>query len=744
MNDILELKGSFEQRKNTNSGGGIKLPKNGCVNVAHLEELKENLEKVYLFWENNTLINNALVSVYYDRVVAKSNRVKTLLHESGINVNDTVVGAKFLEEKTKDSKRITIKHVITHCVKLSAIKKAILSIENAIKVLKDVFKGSINEEDVEFINKKVENYKYGSMSKTGFLSVIFDACYVERFGVEKASKSFDEKAIITIYKTGTNTEELMRKLKIDFLNVRRLDDETFLLTPDQYLILKEKAPYLIAMAVSDLNKLRFEHIKTQAKAPIIIPKPKNEPVIGVIDMMFDENVYFHEWVEFVNMLDEEIPIEPKDYNHGTEVSSIIVDGPASNPDLEDGCGRFRVKHFGVATNSQFSSYIVIKAIKEIVAKNKDIKVWNLSLGSSLEINDNFISPEAAILDEIQYKNDVIFVVAGTNKNSSVKKSMKIGAPADSINSIVVNSVDSNNKPASYTRDGRVLSFYNKPDVSYYGGSEEQPIRVCSPLGESLVKGTSFAAPWITRKMAYLIYIMGFSREVAKALLINSATKWKRINEISNRIGYGVVPKKIEDVIKSPNDEIRFILSGISENYEVYNFNIPVPIYKEKYPFLAKATLCYFPKCSRSQGVDYTNTELNVKFGRINKMKINSINNNKQGNSDAYDLCEDNARKFFRKWDNVKYISEELKDRSRARILQDGIWGISVIKNERLNNIDGLGINFAIVLTLKEMQGVNRLEDFIKLCSYRGWIVNRIKVDNRIDIYNKAEEHIHFD
>ena len=38
----------------------------------------------------------------------------------------------------------------------------------------------------------------------------------------------------------------------------------------------------------------------------------------------------------------------------------------------------------------------------------------------------------------------------------------------------------------------------------------------------IVSGTSFAAPWISTKLAYLIHVMGLSREVAKALLIGSS------------------------------------------------------------------------------------------------------------------------------------------------------------------------------------------------------------------------------
>ena len=88
----------------------------------------------------------------------------------------------------------------------------------------------------------------------------------------------------------------------------------------------------------------------------------------------------------------------------------------------------------------------------------------------MEIKENFISPEAAELDRIQSEYDVLFVVAGTNRPANETKTpMKIGSPADSLNALVVNSVDFRKNSASYTRVGPVLSFFNKPDVSYYGG-----------------------------------------------------------------------------------------------------------------------------------------------------------------------------------------------------------------------------------------------------------------------------------
>ena len=57
---------------------------------------------------------------------------------------------------------------------------------------------------------------------------------------------------------------------------------------------------------------------------------------------------------------------------------------------------------------------------------------------------------------------------------------------------------------------------------------------------------------------------------------------------------------------------------------------------------------------------------------------------------------------------------------------------------------GRGLQFGVVVTLKEMNGVNRIDDFIKLCMVRGWLVNRIDVTNQLDVYNIAEEEIEFE
>ena len=408
-----------------------------------------------------------------------------------------------------------------------------------------------------------------------------------------------------------------------------------------------------------------------------------------------------------------------------------------------------MRHFGVATAKAFSSFSIIKIIREIISQNRDIHVWNLSLGSNDEVNQNFISAEGAILDQIQFENDVIFVIAGTNK-ASTEPAKKIGAPADSLNSVVVNSVGINNQPALYTREGIVLEFFAKPDVSYYGGTPEKWMKVCEPLGEANVSGTSYAAPWISRKLSYLIDVMDLPREVAKAMLIDSAVGWENKTdwESIKLKGYGVVPQKIDDILKSKNDEIKFVISGVSEQYNTYNYRFPVPVADGKYPYIAKATMCYFPKTSRNQGVDYTNTELDLYFGRVKNDKgdIITINDNQQSmESEDHPMNEEEARKLFRKWDNVKHIGEVIRPKARAKkVYENKLWGMSIKTKDRLQPRDGEGIRFGVVVTLREMNGVNRIEDFIQQCSLRGWLVNRLNVEQRIDVYQTAEETVEFE
>jgi len=743
MNNVLELKGNrFIQAPRTGNPSGPAMNGKKIVTSYHLKKLQEQIEQIKKFWQNEKKIfDGVLISVYYNKIVAKSNRISSLL--KGEDSNAAIVGAKFNAEKNR--------HIITYFLAISDLEKSIERLSKASDILHQQFSGEISK--ITFDNKSImakEKFYKLSLSMSLFKGIIADASYIDSFEIESASPEL-KQSIITLYDVKKDVKALFHELGINLLSTRILDNQTVFLDENQIELLYEKAPYLVSMATVDLAKLSPDDFISEYKNnTVVLPTPASEPVVGVIDTLFDEHVYFNEWVDYHEMVSDDIPKTSDDYRHGTAVSSIIVDGPRLNPWLDDGCGRFRVRHFGVAVGAEFSSFSIIKQIKSIVLENLDIKVWNISLGSNQEINDNFISAEAAALDQIQFENDVIFVIAGTNKVSA--EIVKIGSPADSVNSMVVNAVTKKGLSTQYSRRGLVLSFFAKPDVSYYGGSEEQYINVCEPLGEANVAGTSYAAPWIARKLSYLINVLGLNREVAKAMLIDAARGWseKPSPETISLYGHGIVPIKINDIVQTPEDEIKFVVSDISEKWNTYNYFFPVPMKNDKYPYIARATMCYFPMCDRTQGVDYTNTELNLHFGRLGPSdKVKDIQGDKQNLDDVLDgeqfyLLEGDARKLFRKWDNVKYIAERATKKLVAKkSYENKNWGMEVKTNNRLNPKDGVGVRFGVVVTLKEINGVNRIDEFIKSCTLNGWLVNSIDIEHRIDIYQKLKEDIEF-
>lgn len=740
MNNILKLNGFLHHKPNSATMGPAKIPTGSSIDAQHLQDLIDSLEFVINYWETQNNGLDPLVSIHYSRVIAKSNRVSTIFRFGGQNSNDSIVGAKF-------SDNINPKHIITHCIPIDILKKTKLYINQCLEILNVEYNGFIDSKLFEQDSMSKSSYQYKTLSKSRFFSLLKDCFFIIRFALPQESIESDIQSsrIITLYKTNLSLDEILKISGLTNEHFRKLDNLTWNLLPVQYAKLYRNAPYLISMSTTDMRNIPSIVSNTEKKHTFSIPKPGIEPTIGVLDTLCSDNTYFSEWVENHCLLSEEL-IDKEDYYHGTAVTSLIIDGPTLNPDLDDGCGRFKVRHFGIAKQAKNSSVDIVNRIKQIVLENPDIKVWNLSLGSDAETEISSISPEAAILDELQFKHDIVFVISGTNNNDRYKSFPRIGAPADSLNSVVVNSITFDNKPAEYSRSGPVLCFFNKPDICSFGGDNIDQIKVFTKGGLCKVCGTSYAAPWISRKLAFLIHILKFPREIAKALIVDSAAAWNTNSKFQHLLGYGKVPTKISDIITTPNDEIKFYITGTIESYDTYSHNIPIPISKGKYPFLAKATLCYFPECSRNQGVDYTNSELDIHFGRLHNGKIKSIDNNIQGDPECMSLYEEDARKLYRKWDNVKHICERIKPQNGAKkVYEDSkYWGFTIKNRGRLSSSSGTGLHFGLIVTLKEIEGKNRINDFISLCTANNWFVNEIDVNAMIENYTTENEIIEFE
>lgn len=764
MNKIISIDGQVKSMKRTSCGGGLRLDKNGFVSCEKVQILKAAISSTIKTWESLDHFTDPIVSVKYIRVIPKSLRMGELFKIERCPVEKTIIGASF------DRNATILKHILVYHLPMSILEEAIKKLDKLETILEKYFNRSIGTKEFKILadNKNKQSDSNASykkekskqihsegLSHSAFCQLIQDVYFIEDIYIDTSPmKSPTSDMLISFYDIGLSEQELLSRLNLNsrtpFIG-KEGEGFSFSLTPAEIQTVLNKYPYMISMGVlTDLSTIQDFNGNQIKEETITIPPPGNEPTIGVIDGAFDQSAYFSDWVDYYE------EASSSDTRHGTSVSSLIVDGPSLNPDLEDGCGRFKVKHFSVmGSNERISQFLLYQQIESIVSSNPLIKVWNLSLGTEKEIEKNSISPMASLLDKLQSERDIIFVVSGTNNFDTHLDYPYIGAPADSINSIVVNSVTKDGKIPQYARKGPVLDFYMSPDLCAIGGDSQNPIHAYAGRTISSVWGTSYAACWVTRKLAYLIHYMNCTREEAKAILIDAAYGWSSQNSNSSFItGCGILPHHINSILETPNDEVKIVIKGCCDKYRTYSYNINVPLDgKGTFPYWAKATLCYFPKTLRKQGVDYAQTEIDLHFGRFSgELSVKSINSNHQGDFGRISTYEIKAIEDFEKWNCTKHVQDELNPRSRPKkVLFESPnggktyqpWGFYLLKARRTSYIED-NPHFALVLTFKSMDGKNRFNEFLQISQYSGWFTHILDPVVMHTIYDESQEEVEFD
>lgn len=140
MNNVLELKGKrFVQASKQGSRNGISMNSKKLVTIEQLIRLIDKLHQIKSFWEHEKKpFKGVLISVYYNKIVAKSNRIAGLL--KGKDSNFAIVGAKFNAEKNK--------HIITYFVDISDLDTSINLLSKSCDVMKAKFKdGTIKTDE---------------------------------------------------------------------------------------------------------------------------------------------------------------------------------------------------------------------------------------------------------------------------------------------------------------------------------------------------------------------------------------------------------------------------------------------------------------------------------------------------------------------------------------------------------------------------------------------------------------------
>lgn len=372
------------------------------------------------------------------------------------------------------------------------------------------------------------------------------------------------------------------------------------------------------------------------------------PVVGLLDSGVEINSYTEGWVTRGNggfYRENEL-----NKSHGTYIASLLIHGDMMN-NVSDfsiaGCQVIEVPI--IPACYEIDTKILIRNIESAIKRNPEVKLWNLSVSITSEINDTSFSRFAKELDRIQEENEVlIFKSAGNDRSFySGGQPGRLHEGADSVRAVTVGSINRNDDqfgitkkgyPSPYSRIGKGPSFIIKPELVHYGGdvfalnnspSAETHFECVDALGVSVNEerikqpGTSFSTPKVAKNAAEIKTMLNTSDLLlTKALLVHSANHQPLIDlseeEITQRMGFGL-PKKADQIISEENHHaITLMMNGKLEKgkeIDIMDFPFPSELIEDN-EFIGRivVTLVSNPHFREDLASEYCQTNLNIKFG----------------------------------------------------------------------------------------------------------------------------------
>ena len=224
MNKLLELRGNFLSAPGRGGGATPTIPKGAVVQATHMRIILEQLRALREFWAQERYVDGALISVQYRDLVAKSNRLGRLLVQN-VSLATEIVGAKYREDND------TTKHVITYYLRMVALDGTIEELEHVAAVVEAEYGGRVTQEELEAIN--AGRGRLRGFVKTNFAQIIKDCYYAERFSLNQLEEEPQGDTLVSLYKTKVDPARLLARLGIQLPEVKRIDDYTFRVTPDE-------------------------------------------------------------------------------------------------------------------------------------------------------------------------------------------------------------------------------------------------------------------------------------------------------------------------------------------------------------------------------------------------------------------------------------------------------------------------------------------------------------------------------
>lgn len=421
---------------------------------------------------------------------------------------------------------------------------------------------------------------------------------------------------------------------------------------------------------------------------------------------------------------------PQWLEHGLGVTSALLFGslrdglPASRPfaDVE----HYRVLDEGTGRNDPLDLFDVLARVDDILTQNR-FDFINLSIGPELPIEDDEVHAWTAVLDEHLADGTTLASVAVGNGGDRDRASgnARVQVPSDCVNALAVGASDSeadNWRVAKYSSvgPGRAPGIV-KPDCLAFGGSSDEPFWVVAGDGKSLctpTQGTSFAAPMALRTAIGLRATMGsvMSTLLTKALIIHKCEPGS--NSDFHCIGWGKIPRALEDYLLCNDDEVRVLYQGKLRPGGHLRAPIPVPKLQMDGTVTLTATFCFATETDPQDPFLYTRSGLEVTFrphsNKKSKPDANHATTAEFFNAKNLYATEQDLRKDAHKWETTLHASKN----KRGSSLHEPVFDIHYNAREggaKSRTTDR--IPYALVITVKAPKVTDLYNQIVR--RYRG-------------------------
>jgi hypothetical protein len=707
-----------------------------------------------------------MIATINDKATAKSYR-KDIRSIFDTNKNRNIIGKDTVDNllvKIDDKQAIdSIKNNIKNTTHLSKSKKIGIS---AITNLKR-FQPTYNSEELagKVIKVKLANYLDEKINER-VEKLFLDGC--QRYNLKVKQYAYSDE--INIYRIQTNKAQ-------DIINIATLDG----------VISVKPMPYFEITASPEPENTKID---------VLYPKENEEyPIVGLLDSGVTPIPHLKPWI--VGEEENVAGLEQKDISpqHGTAVAGVMAYGDMLEGKNLTGCKPLKFKSFIVNTdkdNIRIEETEMVEYIRETVQNNPEIKVWNVSQGSTEESDLSTFSDFGMALDDIQKKERVLICKSAGNYPAKSGEMKRISKGADSVLSLVVGSIANKqitqndvavNERSPFSRIGFGPEYIIKPDVVHYGGNADTGINTFSETGyqSCMLRGTSFSTPRVTALAANIGYALGsnFDQNLIRALIIHSANYYNKSHldhiELLKEQGFGL-PATLDDILNNDPNEFSMIFQpeiNRSDDYQILDFPYPKSLIENGYYYgEITVTVVTEPILKPNQGDEYCQNDIDVHLVTYSKKKylnLNSQDTPKQyKNSDrldgdvgnvlanrfystkktyAHDNCEKSLISRNWKYCPVKKYHVNLEDMTSANkekyLKENHKWCLKIktifrdaVEADRI--FDGIEESPKVVIIITIRDTLNKglvYNECMDLLNERNFEHSNVIVSNRIEINN---------